>query len=610
MLKREFTMSAGKWLSGLARRLLLHLILIALVATGVANRAKAGWMNLTGAETAPNIAEITIKDDRVELALEVYIEDLETFHDLVPDDWLKDAAAERPALEERMARFAANTFRIVTETGTALPATLKLAEPRLRKDRFSLFAGVINPTTRQPVAEALADKRVLYAEIEYPFAKRPEALTIVPPLDDEGIALVNTGFIAYHKAVPIIDFRYLSAPATVKLDWSDPWYSRFEDPSLKRHHKSALMSFLYVEPYEVRHEVLARIKDLEVWMDLGLRGEDSIEADEWDGLMARVGAFLLAKNPVSIDGKPTEPILARTSFVTVGLRGIQVIEEPQDLDASTAILGAILTYETAGMPNEVTVDWELFTDQVRQVPTMAIDPAGPFLSTVDPDDRVIAWQNHLVDYRPPTIEAVPLGPDQRLRLPLLALALLLLSLGAGGLALKTRWLSRKAWAGTAASGLIAAALLSSVGLHEVPNPLAGPPEGEAAIDVVTGLTENLHSALQYREEARLRDAVALSVSPRHLDQVLPEARRALAVELQGGGTARVALVDRVVVKDMESLGGGGFRAQAVWRADASAGHWGHLHQRRMRFTALMEIRPNDGAWTLAGLTVVDVRQEP
>ncbi len=593
----------------MARQLVQVLVIVLLAAVGAPSRVQADWMNLTGAETAPNIAEITIEDDRVKLLLEVYIGDLETFHDLIPDDLLSDAESERPTLEERLRRFSSETFRFVTDGGAVLPAELKLAEPRLRKDRFSPFAGMINPSTRQRVPEPPADKRVLYAEIEYPFAERPETLTIVPPLDDEGVALVNTGFIAYHQAVPIIDFRYLSAPATVTLDWNDPWYSRFENPSLKRHHKSALMSFLYVEPNEVRHEVLARVRDLEEWMDLGLRSADSIEPDEWDGLMARVGAFLLTKNPVVIDGKPAEPTLARANFVTVGLRGIQVVEEPQRLDVSTAILGVILTYATDGMPNEVTVDWELFTDQIQRVPASTIDPAGPFRSFADPDDRIIAWQNHLIDYRAPTVEAVPLGPGQHLRLPVPALALVLLSIGAGGLAVKPRLLSRKAWIGAAVAGFLGAGLLSSVAVYEIQNPFAGPPDDEAAAKIVAQLASNLHNALQLREESKLQDAIALNVAPQKLDEVLPEARRALAIKIQGGGAARVDSVDDVVVRDIESLDGGGFRALTEWRADASAGHWGHLHQRRMRFSALMEMRPVDSAWKLTGLTVMDVRQE-
>ena len=41
--------------------------------------ARADWINLTGAETAPNIAEIYVLDDRVKLVLEVYVGDLEKF---------------------------------------------------------------------------------------------------------------------------------------------------------------------------------------------------------------------------------------------------------------------------------------------------------------------------------------------------------------------------------------------------------------------------------------------------------------------------------------------------------------------------------------------------
>ena len=73
--------------------------------------------------------------------------------------------------------------------------------------------------------------------------------------------------------------------------------------------------------------------------------------------------------------------------------------------------------------------------------------------------------------------------------------------------------------------------------------------------------------------------------------------------------ARVDGVDDVQVKDIRSLDGGGFRALAEWRADARAGHWGHLHQRRMRFRAHIELRPAADAWKPTGLTVVDVRQD-
>ncbi len=51
------------------------------------------------------------------------------------------------------------------------------------------------------------------------------------------------------------------------------------------------MSFLDVEPHEVRHEILPRVKDLEEWMDSGLRGDDYIEVDELGALKQRVEVF-------------------------------------------------------------------------------------------------------------------------------------------------------------------------------------------------------------------------------------------------------------------------------------------------------------------------------
>ncbi len=376
----------------LSTLLRVFMLLTAALAVPVAH---ADWINLTGSETAPNIAEIYVLDDRVRVKLEVYVGDLDKFDDLVPDEWLRDASG-RASLEVRLERFSREGLQFVTDEGEQLMAEIVTVEPRLRVDRQSPFAGMINPQTRTRVPEAPADKRVLYVELEYPFDEKPETLTFIPPLDEDGeIARATIGFIAYHKSVPVIDFKYLGTQATLTLDWADPWYSKFGNVNLKRHHQSALMTFLYVEPYEVRHEVLTRVKDLEEWMDLGLRGDEFIEVDELEPLKQRIGEFMLSKNPVTIDGVPGEPILDRTNYVTVGITGIQIVEAPERLEISTAIVGVILSYIHEGIPQEVTVDWELFTDQVERIPATSTDPAGPLPTFVYPDDNVHVWTNYL-----------------------------------------------------------------------------------------------------------------------------------------------------------------------------------------------------------------------
>ena len=164
-----------------------------------------------------------------------------------------------------------------------MSASLNLIEPRFRRERPSPMRWKINPYTGQPIPGPPEDKRVLYAELIYPFTRKPQSLTFIPPLDAENkISKVPIGFMTYHNRAPLHDFKYLSEPSTVMLNWGDPWYSKFEKKSLRRWQVGGVMSFLYIEPYEVRHEILARVKDLAAWIDLGLRGDEFIEADEND----------------------------------------------------------------------------------------------------------------------------------------------------------------------------------------------------------------------------------------------------------------------------------------------------------------------------------------
>ena len=580
------------------------------LAVTIAPAARADWMNLTGAETSPNIAEITVLDDRVRLALEIYIGDLDSFAELLPDDWLKTAESARPTEAERLRRFAQEIFQFVTETGQHLPAQLELIEARLRKDRFSPFAGMINPSTRQRAPEAPADKRVVYAEIVYPFENKPKELTIIPPLDEEGRAVVNIGFIAYHKAVPVIDFRYLSGPAKVALDWEDPWYTKFDNPNLKRHHKSALMSFLYVEPREVRHEVLVRVRDLQDWTDLGLEGGATITTDEQAHVKDRALAFFAKRNPLKVDGVLSEPSSSRAEFLKISLTGLQVIEEAKPLDLSTAIIGVILSYPVERLPQHVSVEWELFNGRIDKIPTTAIDPAGPLRSFITAGDPTIEWQNFLLKYEEPKVSPVVLDDGRSIGVPALSLALLIFCFGAGVLAVRPRVLTRRGWAALSALGAVAAVLFIRIAIIDVKNPLAGPLDEKTSAQIVMGVLKNVNHAFLEKEPGALRQALGVIVAGDRLGDVETELARALAIKVAGGGLARVNAIENLVVSELAELDdASGFRTLAEWTARASAGHWGHAHRRTIRFRALMEFVEVEGVWKLTGLTVVDAKQQ-
>ena len=463
--------------------------------------------------------------------------------------------------------------------------------------------------TRQRVPGPPEDKRVLYAELEYPFPDKPNSLTFVPPVKDDGIPATTIGFIAYHKSVPIIDFRYLSQAATVTLDWEDPWYTKFANPNLKRHHKSALMSFLYVEPREVRHEVLIRVRDLEEWTDLGLRDGNRIDSADQNQIKEKARAFFATRNPLNIDDTPVLPVSTRAEFLNISLTGLQVIENDAPLDLSTAIMGVILSYPIDHLPQHVKVQWDLFSERVQKIPATAIDPAGPLPGFIEARDPTLEWRNYLRTYEEPKVVPVIVDDGRSIAIPLLSILFLVLALGAAILAVRPIFFPRPVWITASSVGIVAAVLLFGVGVMRVVNPFAGPPDNATSVQILTDILTNVNHAYLENDPDKLRNALEVVVPDEALSGVQDELDRALAIQVAGGGIARVDAIEEMDLKDITALDDRpGFRSLAEWTAKASAGHWGHIHRRTIRFRALVELVDNSDAWKLAGITVVDAKQ--
>ena len=135
--------------------------------------ANADWINLSGAQNAPNIAEIHINDDHVRIEFEIFVNDLVIFDRLIPDDFFADTGIKRPLLEERMQQFSDEDLQVVADKKQKLQATLKLTAQRFRRERPSPIPWKVNPYTGQTIPGPPEDKRVLYAELVYPFKKKP-----------------------------------------------------------------------------------------------------------------------------------------------------------------------------------------------------------------------------------------------------------------------------------------------------------------------------------------------------------------------------------------------------------------------------------------------------
>jgi hypothetical protein len=580
-----------------------------------ATSAQADWINLSGAQNAPNIAEIHINDDHVKVELEIFVNDLVTFDRLLPDEFFEGAQIKRAPLKERMQQFSNEDLQVIADNGLKLNATLTLIEPRFRRDRPSPVRWKINPYTGQPIPGPPQDKRVLYAELIYAFTQKPQSLTIIPPLDDESkLSKVPIGFMTYHKGAPLHDFKYLSEPSTVTLDWADPWYSQFEKKALQRWQLGGVMSFLYIEPYEVRHEILARVKDLAAWVELGLRGDEFIEIDENEPLKKRVGEFLLKRDKTLIDGKQLRPILDRVSFVKYSTTASTFVVQPEQLPINTAMVGVIITYLTDGIPQQVTNEWDLWSNHIQKVSTNAIDPAGGLPSYVTPDDNVLTWTNFLKTYQIPTVAAV--GVDESMttmKIPLASL-LCLLALLQLGLQIKNR--RKNAGSIGLHIGLAVVLIAGSVVLYPFlkvavakPAVLAPKMTDDKAVTVLNSLLKNIYRSFDFREEEDVYDRLATSVQGNLLSEIYLQNRKSMVVTQAGGARARVKEVEILDV-NVNNLNGHplGLLFRAKWTAMGSVGHWGHIHIRKNQYEANISVEPVDGAWKITDLELLEEKR--
>jgi hypothetical protein len=589
------------------------LILFVLITTLSSSASHADWINLSGAENSRNIAEIFIEKDQVKIKLEVYVQDLLVFDELVPDDFFPEPIPGRPGSEDRIQAFADTGFQVITDTGKKLPAQLDLVEPRMRVERPSPFAGGINPYTRQRIPGPPDDKRVLYAELTYPFEGKPKSLTFIPPVDENGFPKASIGFLCYHEGVPVVDFRQLTDRNTLHLDWDDPWYSVFETKALKRTLQSGVRTYLYIEPYEVRHEILVRVKDMMTWMDFDLRGEDFIEEDEFNPVRENIAQFFMDREKVLIDGKQLKPILDRTAYVESSMLRSRFIEIPERVPLNTAMIGIVITYLTDGIPQEVVTQWDLFSERIQKVTARMTDPAGPFPYDLTPDDNVLKWTNYLKKYTIPTVDKIMVDETHRgIAVPLGSLACLILLLP---FAFTTYRRRKKSQPVKVHFSIILILVIGIVALFPRWHVSVGSSTRASQISeddskaIVLSLLKNVYRAFDFREEEDVYDKLAISVSGDLLTDVYLQSRNSMIIEQAGGAQAKVKEVAVLETEVQESnTQKGALAVRTKWTAIGSVGHWGHIHTRQNVYDAILTLSVADGSWKISGIELLEEKR--
>ena len=554
--------------------------------------ASADAIVVTKAMTASTVMEVFVDSSEILVKVEIGVPDLLAFQNLLPDELRTRIGLEAEPLAERLAEFFSEDFVIRAGGGPPLPGRVVEIKPRRRVPRDEITGEPL------PAAEGEGEP-VIFVVLSYDFSGRPDTLTFHPPTAGGAYPTANIGFITYHMGLPVMDFRYLGAESNIDLDWDDPWFSKFRNRNLWRQYDSPLNVFLYVEPYEVRVEIIARPRDVQKWADVGVGGLTTIPVEIQEGVSQRIADFFAENLDLTIDGEPISPTLDRVNFLERTLRTSTVISPPRELDAASATLGVIFLQPTTGYPEEAIVTWNLFPERVERIPAAATDEAGPLRFFLVPDDNILWWKNFLKNPTLPTLVDVEPPPSLLLRgvmfvswAGLTVLGLLVIRNGVAAARGRQPW---KRVVATAAV-LVAVAGGSFAATQSVRI------DDQRADEIVSALLHNIYRAFDFRDEEIIYDTLAHSVSGDLLTTTYLETRRSLELASQGGARAKVQQIEMLDVEAERE--GTGFRARCTWNVAASVGHWGHIHQRRNQYVADITVEPVDGVWKITGLELI------
>lgn len=554
------------------------IVIAAIVAPGI---AQADAVVVTRAMKATTILEAFIERDAVTVELEVGQADTETFATFT------DPTHELPYT------LPANAPLVVVADGKQLSGVLVERTTRTRIERDEI-SGEPLPTASQ--------EEVTFVVMRYPLRTQPRDLRIEPPQSDAGYVQSGIGFVLYHEGVAINDFRYLAPNQTARLDWGDPFYSAFDRRVLNRKYRSPLNAFLYVEPFEVRKELVVRPVDVARFAGIELEPHQTIAPEDRKALLDRMDAFLRKHAPVVIDGATIEPVLARIHFLERGLRMTQVVPPDEPIDTTSAIVGAIYVYPVDGLPDEVVLTWDLFDERITRVPASATDEAGPMPSFLTPSDPTLEWKNFLKNVQIPgelEVETLRSRVDVSVPAALAAVgAVFLLFFGFR----KRRW----ALAIVSIALFVAAWLIRPYGIValELPPRLQAPSPEDAA-PTIHALLYNAYRALDFRDEEVVFDRLEKSLAGDVLEQVYLEMRRGLLLENQGGARVRVRQVVLTGLLSEAPTTPGTLAYRAAWNVSGSVGHWGHTHIRTNAYDARMTLAESDGRWKISDLQILE-----
>ena len=361
-----------------------------------------------------------------------------------------------------------------------------------------------------------------------------------------------------------------------------------------------LMGYVTLTPFEIRCEWLIRAKDLNLETRRTAEGENIIPIANQAALKDDILNRLLQQTKMTVDNTIAAPAYTNVHFVSVATYGVTIKQNPTTELLEDAVLGLTLAYSVDEAPEAVKL--ELLGDVARNytVPIAFTDPWGTELRTLSKDNTNANWKRRMAGFRRPVIKAVNISTINwsPISITLIVLALIIyLFVNNGPLAVHK-------------NKLIVVTILLAIITYpffrsSIPNALAKQAvSNTASIEALGNLLTNIYRAFDYRTEEAIYDKLAISATGDQLAEIYLEHRSSMELEERGGARANVDDVEILKTNSIEP-NDEGFTINAIWTISGSVNHYGHIHYRKNRYNAIVNIIESNGIWKINNIDMIE-----
>jgi hypothetical protein len=243
-------------------------------------------------------------------------------------------------------------------------------------------------------------------------SERPEYLTFLQNFGGSDSALPSMMELHVVSSLDILESAQLAhgRSHTVQIDWSklaspdqretlaelrQRRKAQFKD-RLGISSYSGLYSFVYINRFEVRHEILIPVATLDQMVSLPRAQRDVLSVQEQQAAASSVEQYFKSRGKVEINGQAIDASVQRVSFFSLDIRDFALSADPRPINIHQGRVGVILSYPSSRSPREASVTWSDFTKHAPFVDSIVlIGNEKPSRFFFQPNRETYRWQGDL-----------------------------------------------------------------------------------------------------------------------------------------------------------------------------------------------------------------------